>query len=328
MEKVNILMATYNGRRYVAKQIESILNQTYKDFRLIISDDCSTDSTLKILEEYEKKDKRIEVYCQGENLGIVENFEFLIGKVRSEFFMFADQDDVWEIDKIEKSLNKIESENLDLVYTDLEVVDSKLNQIAPSLWKLKGFDYKIKKYNDFKSLYLNNYITGCTMIIRSKWINEFLPLPKSSKYVLHDYWISLIISQSGYIGYLSDTTVKYRQHSKNKIGSKTKSELMDNIEDIRNLFLDVKIDHFKVFIENEDKIKNNEYKELNKIALKYYEDLKKVKRFSLKKINIFIKLYKYESFNYILKNMIILHMPGIARFYFKKFKKKVKNDSK
>ena len=93
-------MATYNGRRYVAKQVESILNQTYQDFRLIISDDCSTDSTLKILEEYEAKDRRIEIFRQGQNLGVVANFEFLISKVRSEYFMFANQDDIWLPDKI------------------------------------------------------------------------------------------------------------------------------------------------------------------------------------------------------------------------------------
>ncbi len=68
-------MATYNGRKYVAEQVESILNQTYKDFRLIISDDNSTDSTLKILQKYESKDSRVEVYKQCKNLGAVANFE-------------------------------------------------------------------------------------------------------------------------------------------------------------------------------------------------------------------------------------------------------------
>ena len=252
MEKINILMATYNGRRYVAQQIESILNQTYQDFRLIISDDSSTDSTLKILEEYEKKDQRIEIYCQGENLGIVANFEFLIGKVRSEYFMFSDQDDIWEPDKIEKTLDKMEKENLDLVYTDLVVVDSRLKEIAPSYWKLKGLDYRIKKYNNFESLYLNNFVTGCTMLVKSKWINDFLPLPKKSKYILHDYWIALVISQSGRIGYIDEATVKYRQHTNNSIGSYTRSEQMKTLDEVRNLFIDVKIDHFQTFLQNEN----------------------------------------------------------------------------
>lgn len=320
MEKINILMATYNGRRYVAKQIESILNQTYQDFRLIISDDCSTDSTPKILEEYEAKDSRIEIYYHGENQGVVANFEFLIGKVRSEYFMFSDQDDIWEPDKIEKTLKKLEDENLDLVYTDLSVVDSRLNVIAPSYWSLKGLDYRIKKYNNFESLYLNNFVTGCTMLVKSKWINEFLPLPKDSKYILHDYWISLVISQSGKIGYVDEQTVKYRQHGNNRIGSKTASYQMKNLDEVRNLFLDVKIDHFKTFIKNENKFKSNSYKDLNKKALKYYEDLKNVKNLTLKGIFTFLKLYKYEEFHYKMKNMAVLHFPGIARPKYQKMK--------
>ncbi|MBR2289487.1 MAG: glycosyltransferase family 2 protein [Clostridia bacterium] len=322
MEKINILMATYNGRRYVAKQIESILNQTYQDFRLIISDDCSSDSTLKILEEYEAKDKRIEIFYQGENLGVQANFEFLIGKVRSEYFMFSDQDDIWEPDKIEKSVKKLEEENLDLVYTDLSVVDSRLNEIAPSYWKLKGLDYRIKKYNNFESLYLNNFVTGCTMLVRSKWINEFMPFPKKSKYILHDYWISLIVSQNGKIGYIDEALVKYRQHKDNKIGSKTRSEQMKTLDDIRNLFIDVKIDHFMIFVQNENKFKTKAYQELNRKALQYYENLKNVNKFSLKGIGTFLKLYKYETFDYRLKNMAILHAPGLARPYFQKMKEK------
>ena len=69
MKTVDILLATYNGEKYITEQIESILNQTYKDFRLLISDDCSTDNTRQIISEYVKKDKRIIVYTQKENIG-------------------------------------------------------------------------------------------------------------------------------------------------------------------------------------------------------------------------------------------------------------------
>lgn len=321
MEKINILMATYNGRLYVAKQVESILNQTFKDFRLIISDDGSTDSTVKILEQYEAKDKRIEIYKQEKNIGLIANFEFLISKVRSEYFMFADQDDIWNSDKIEKTFNKMQEEDCDLVYTDLEVVNSRLKQISPSYWNLKGLDYRIKKYNNFESLYLNNFVTGCTMLVKSKWINEFTPIPKDSKYVLHDYWVSLMVSQSGKIAYLDEPTMKYRQHTKNKIGSKTKSEELETLDEIRNLFIDVKIQHFTTFIKNEDKFKSDEIKKLNRQALEYYKNLKNVKTISFSKWGLFFKLYKYESFKYKMKNFLILNMPGIARIAYKKVSK-------
>lgn len=330
MEKINILMTTHNGRRFVARQIESILNQTYRDFRLIVSDDCSTDSTLKILEEYEKKDNRVEIYRQCENLGIVKNFEFLIGKVRSEYFMFSNQDDIWELDKVEKSIKKLEEGNYDLVYTDLMVVDIKLNEIASSYWSLKEFDYKVKKYNNFESLYLNNYICGNTMIVKSKWINEFLPLPKTSKYILHDYWISLIISQNGKLGYISEPTIKYRQHNKNSIGFRTKNEKLNSLDDVRELIIDEKLDHFNTFIKNENIFQNKKYKQLNIEALRYFEKLKNIKNFSLKGIGVFFKLYKYEPFNYKLKNIVILHIPILARQYFNRImrKKKLEEDLK
>lgn len=321
MEKINILMATYNGWRYIRKQLDSILNQTFTDFRLIISDDASTDSTLKILEEYEKKDKRIEIYRQEKNIGLIANFEFLIGKVRSEYFMFADQDDVWNPDKVEKTFNKMQETNADLVYTDLEVVDSRLKQTCPSYWKLKGLDYKIYKYNNFESLYLNNFVTGCTMLVKSKWINDFLPLPKKSKYVLHDYWIALVISQNGKMVYLNEATSKYRQHANNRVGSKTKSEELDNIDEIRDLFIDVKIQHFKTFINNEKVFKDNSIKELNYEALKYYENLKNVKTINFSKWGLFFKLYKYEEFKYKMKNFVILNMPGLARIAYRILKK-------
>ena len=107
MEKIDILMATYNGEKYLEEQIESILNQTYSNFRLIISDDCSTDRTCAILKEYAQKDNRIELYFQEKNLGYVKNFEFLLGKVESELYMLSDQDDYWFPEKVEKTYNKL-----------------------------------------------------------------------------------------------------------------------------------------------------------------------------------------------------------------------------
>ena len=80
MEQIDILMATYNGEKYLREQIESILNQTYKNIRLIISDDCSTDQTREIIKQYEKKDSRIKVYLQEQNLGYLKTLIFYLQK--------------------------------------------------------------------------------------------------------------------------------------------------------------------------------------------------------------------------------------------------------
>lgn len=319
MEKVDILLATYNGEKYIREQIDSILNQTHTEFRLLISDDGSTDLTKTILEEYKNKDSRIEIFFQENNLGVVKNFEFLLGKVESKYYMFSDQDDIWKETKIEKSLNRIE-EGFDLVYSDLEVVDENLNVTYSSYWKLKGIYNKIKKYNNFESLYLNNFITGCTIISKKELINSFMPLPNTSKFVLHDYWISLIISQNGKIAYVEEPLIKYRQHKNNKVGSKKKSDELKSIDEIRKLFIQVKKEHFKVFIENENKFKSEDVKKLNRKALEYYEMLETKKNINFKGWGLFIKLYKYEEFGYNLQNFAILNLPVFARILYK-FKK-------
>ncbi len=313
MEKVDILLATYNGEKYLEAQLDSILSQTYTNFRLLISDDSSTDSTKDILEKYKKIDNRIEVFYQENNLGVVKNFEFLLNKVENRYYMLSDQDDIWKEEKIEKSVNKLEKTGAGLVYSDLEVVDENLNVIYESYWKLKGFTKRANKYNTFESFYLNNYVTGCTIISRKEFIKDILPLPNSSKYVLHDYWITLIVSQKSKIVSIKEPLIKYRQHKNNRIGSKKKTDELNSIDEIRNLFITVKKEHFKTFIENEDKFENEKYKVLNKKALQYYEMLEKKKYINFRGWFLFFKLYKYENFMYNVKNFLILNMPVIAK---------------
>ena len=179
---IDILLATYNGEKYIKEQIESILNQTYKNIRIIISDDCSKDGTTEILSEFEKIDSRIVVYYQKENLGYIRNFEFLVSKVQSEMFMLSDQDDVWLPEKIQKSVELMERKNADLVFGDLEVVDENLKTIYPSFGDYMLLNRKIKKcINSYKVNYLYNCVTGCTTLVKSKWIEKILPIPSRSK---------------------------------------------------------------------------------------------------------------------------------------------------
>lgn len=316
-KKIDILMATYNGEKYIEEQINSILNQSYKDINLIISDDGSKDKTREILTKLASKDKRIQVYFQEKNMGVISNFEFLLGKVTTEYFMFADQDDYWKNFKVEKTLKKMIETDSDLVYTDLEVVDENLNTTHSSYWELKGLKNKIKKYNNFQALYLNNFITGCTMMVKSSYINKFLPLPKESKYMLHDYWIALIVAQTGKINYVEETTIKYRQHGNNSVGSKRRTDELTSAKDVHDLFVNVKIEHFQVFCNNEEFFENDKYKKLNKESLKYYKKLKNNYFINILNILNFIKLYKYEDFGYKIKNFIILHFYIMFRVMYK-----------
>lgn len=316
-EQIDVLLATYNGEKYIKEQIESILSQTYKNIKLIISDDCSSDKTVEILKEYEKKDNRIELYIQKENLGVVKNIEFLLNKVENELYMLSDQDDIWLPEKIEKSVLKLKSEKADLVFGDLEVVDKELKTIYPSFGDFMLLSKKINKYIDsYRMNYLYNCVTGCTIISKKEFIKKILPLPTKSKYLLHDHWIALMVSLNGKLAYMKEKYIKYRQHGNNEVGTKKVSHKMDNLLEIRELFINVKLGVFGSYVENNDKFPN-ELQELNKKALNYFKMLKNKERFNFRNWSVFHQLYKNENLMYYIENFIIMNMPIIGKFLFK-----------
>ena len=316
-EQVDILLATYNGEKYLKELIDSILNQTYKNIKLIISDDCSQDNTRKILEEYEKKDERVAVYYQPQNLGYVKNFEFLLKQVKSNLYMLADQDDVWLPEKIEKSVETLKRENADLVFGDLEVVDKDLKTIYPSFNDFMLLSRKIKKYiKSYKLNYLYNCVTGCTVIAKSKFISKLLPIPANSKYFIHDHWLGIMMSIYGKVAYMPEKYIKYRQHGNNQVGTDKISHKFTKLTQVRELFINVKLGVFGTYVENNDRFPK-EIQELNQKAFDYFNMLKDKKNFNFKGWKIFHELYKTETKIYYIENFIIMNLPLIGKGLFK-----------
>lgn len=316
-EKVDILLPTYNGEKYIREQIESILNQSYKNIRLIISDDCSKDITVEILKEYEQKDDRIKIYVQPQNLGFVKNIEFLLEKVENQYYMLADQDDVWLPEKIEKSLEKLKQENADLVFGDLEVVDQNLNIMYPSFGDFMLLNRKINKYiNSNRLNYLYNCVTGCTLLAKKETIEKILPLPTKSKYVIHDYWMGLMISLNGKVAYVPEKYIKYRQHGNNQVGTNKISHGFKKLDQVRELFLDVKLGVFGTFVENNEKFPE-ELQKLNIQGYEYFKMLENKKNINFRKWGVFHELYKTEKLSYYILNFIIMNLPAIGRPLFK-----------
>lgn len=317
-ETIDVLMATYNGEKYLKEQIESILNQTYKDIRLIISDDCSTDDTVNILKKYEKQDSRVKIYYQKNNLGYVKNFEFLLKKVENDLFMLSDQDDVWLPEKIEKSLKTLKEQNADFVFGDLEVVDRDLNTVYSSFGDYMLLDRKIKKYIDsYKVNYLYNCVTGCTILSKKEYIKDMLPIPCFSKYLVHDHWMALmVIINDGKLAYIKEKLIKYRQHGENQIGTNKISHGFKKLEQVRKLFIDVKLGVFGTYVENNKKFPT-EIQIINNEALNYFEMVSKKKNFNFRKWNVYHKLYKTETFKYYFLNFIIMNFPFIGKIMFK-----------
>ena len=315
-ETIDILLATYNGEKYLKEQIESILNQTYSNIRLIISDDCSTEKTKEIIKAYEEKDNRIISYFHEKNLGYVKNFEFLLSKVENEIYMLSDQDDVWLPTKVEHTYEKLKETDADLVFTDLEVVNEKLETIYPSFNDFMLLSRKIKKYlHSYRLQYLYNCVTGCTLMSKKKFIKMILPIPTQSKYAIHDTWIACTVANNGKMEYLDEKTIKYRQHGNNQVGTDKISHKFSKLQQVRDLFIEVKLGLFRTYVEN-DRIFNDELKEKNKKALNYFKMIKDKKHVNFRQWNVFHDLYKTETFSYYLLNFFIMNLPGISKGLF------------
>lgn len=217
---VTILLSTYNGEKYLKEQLDSLYNQTYENFKIIVRDDKSTDSSIAILKSYDLK-----IMPSRDNLGAKGSFsallDYAVQNSDAEYFMFCDQDDVWEKDKIEKTVTKMQclekgyTNKPLLVHSDLMVVDKDLNIINNSFWSYEKIDPTI---NSFNRLLIQNTITGCTMMVNRKLAELSNPIP--FEVIMHDSWLGLVASYFGKISVINESTILYRQHSLNSVGTK------------------------------------------------------------------------------------------------------------
>lgn len=221
--KIEILMATYNGESYIAQQIDSILQQTHSNLKLIICDDLSTDSTPSIINQYAAQyPDKIAVIKTEKKLGGNQCFSFLLGHSKAKYIMFSDQDDIWIDNKVERTLNemhKLESKyGTDtplLVHTDLIVVDEKLNRIHNSFW---AYSKLFPSKTSLNRLLVQNVVTGCTVMINRAAATAAHPFPETI--VQHDWWLALVATCLGQIRHISEPLIYYRQHGANSIGAK------------------------------------------------------------------------------------------------------------
>lgn len=204
-KKVSVCLATYNGEEFIQEQIDSIISQLKDSDELIVSDDNSTDNTLKLVEGY--NDARIKIiYNLGER-GYSNNFENAINNASGEYIFLSDQDDVWMDDKIETMLSELE--NYDLVISDALISDSNL---APTLGS--HFANNGTKRGFFNNWIKTRYIGAC-MAFNRTILTKLLPFPEKKKLCAHDYWIALVGEKYYKVKLIDKPLIKYRRHGKN-----------------------------------------------------------------------------------------------------------------
>lgn len=239
-DNISVALATYNGAKYIEEQLISLINQSLTPSEIIVIDDFSTDDTFEILKEIQKNYPLIVLYRNDENIGPIETFKKAIKYCNSEYIALCDQDDIWELNKIELSFNEIKKLNQNLpsiVFTDLKMIDAQGSLIGDSFWKIQGYNPKETKFSD---LLISNVVTGCTIMMNGKMKEEIEKMP--NKVIMHDYWIALIAFSLGCYKIIDHKTIKFRVHVES-VTDKSKISIFERIKLLIGVFTGSQTDY-------------------------------------------------------------------------------------
>lgn len=275
MEKVAVLLSTYNGEKYIREQIDSLINQTYNNIDIYIRDDGSKDQTLQILKEYKEKYSNINLEA-GQNVGFIRSFFKLLDTCdNANYYAYCDQDDVWESDKIEKAVNylsKADKGTPTLFFSNADYYNEKMEFVGKA---------KSKRLFNFRNSLVECVSQGMTMVINS-CAREIICKDKPKECLYHDWWTYMICSGFGQIIYCDESLVRYRRTGKNVTaeGSKflpllwwrfKKFILEDNLKKIRK-------QHIEFMELYGDKLDKRDKKVLSLFAIEKYSFGKAVKK--------------------------------------------------
>jgi rhamnosyltransferase len=222
-----IVMATYNGACFLGEQIESLLRQTRRDWTLLVRDDGSSDETLAMLERLAAIDSRVRLLpSEGRRLGPSQSFGRLLDaafRLGGERVFLCDQDDVWLPDKVARQLELLRHAEARfgrdtpmIIHSDLEVVDENLRLVHESFFASQRLKHVKKR--PLHTLAVQNFVTGCTLVVNRPALEIALPIPPEA--VMHDWWIALCTAGRGRLLFDPAPLVKYRQHDGNAVGAR------------------------------------------------------------------------------------------------------------
>lgn len=215
-KKVQILMSTYNGERFIRKQLESIVAQDMP-VSLLIRDDGSTDSTIDIIKEYQCKYDFISL-VEAENVGVIKSFFelFRMADKEADYYSLADQDDIWFDNKISRAVSILESMKSDIpvLYCSKQVLADADDNVLEVKMK------EVRMRPGFGNAIVENIATGCTCVFNKKML-EMAASHEPEYTIMHDWWLYLIASAYGDIYFDYEPSMYYRQHGNNTMGSRT-----------------------------------------------------------------------------------------------------------
>ena len=211
-KKVQILMSTYQGERFLREQIESLLNQTWNNLEILIRDDGSRDNTREILEEYNEKYDKIQIYLE-KNRGVAASFFELLKRSDADYVAFCDQDDIWLEQKVEAAVGRLASERGPALYCSNKIL------VDSSGKPMKKQDSRSKRPG-FGNAVVECICTGCTTVMNRK-LAEIIKKRLPEHAILHDWWSYLVASYVGRVIFDEHAYIKYRQHGDNAVGAKS-----------------------------------------------------------------------------------------------------------
>lgn len=320
---VDILLPTYNtNEKYLREQIESLINQTYKNIKIYISDDSSVENNvLDIIDEYKNKDSRIIVFKQDYNIGYNKNFEFLLKQSTANYIMFCDHDDIWHEDKVEKSLSKVKDNKCSLVYTNCRQIDEDGNSIKNNYFKTKN----IPLIKGKSKLAISRYAgLGCSQIITKEVKEEMIPFKENV--MAHDWLAGFIANEQNGIDYIYDELFDYRLHRENVFGgrslNKNISKWKEQHGNTYESFKEYRKDAInRAYLSGAEMCleyaKNNEEKEFLKKLINYYQKVQNTKFINIHLIQYFKFLGGKNLAKKMCKEIILFHFPPIAYIVFK-----------
>lgn len=202
---VSIALATYNGEKFIRQQMDSLLAQDYPNLEIVVSDDCSQDSTWEVLQNYALKDNRIKLLPGEKNVGYVNNFIRVFMACKGELISPCDQDDIWYPNKISRLV--AEMGDASLIYCDNRFIDESNNPLGI---KFSDTVKSMISGNDCRNFLFYNSISGHAMLFRKNLLDMIDDL--ASVYYI-DWLIAFCAAEYGYISYLDEVLVDWRQHS-------------------------------------------------------------------------------------------------------------------